>query len=65
MSVVDEIKDVLREEQTGLEKHPTVQRLEAFYRGLLEKGLIERPRYSLPLPDTIGLSIEHSIRDRD
>ena len=32
----------------------SVERLEAFYKKLVEKGLVRKPGYSLPLPDTIG-----------
>lgn len=57
MGIAEEIKDALRREEHRLELRPTVRRLEAFYAELVKKGLVTRPQYTLPLPDTIGAAL--------
>ena len=55
MPIAEEIQQVTEPvSSTTLRDSQTLQRLESFYREMVDKGVVRRPGYAIPLPDTVG-----------
>lgn len=58
MTVSKELQNTLEKEQQNFANSEGFQELQEFYADMQTKGLIRKQKYSLPLVDTIGWSIQ-------
>ena len=58
MPIVDEVQRVVEKGDDRFSQSQSLKRLQAYYEEMLRKGLVQKPRYSIPLPDTIGFNLK-------
>lgn len=65
MTIVEQVKDAIKQGEQTFANDPDFAQLQKFYEDMQRKGLVRKQGYSLPQLDTVGRTIYHRINTAD